>query len=135
MIGAIEPLEVEWIAWALMPEGHRRLQGRGTLDFEELVAEVERTIEADLEKVAAMPAELRNRYALSEQYGFAAGTLAERLREFGPDERAQLLDARGSGAALWLRHSRRCAAISAAKRRCGFGVSAPPRDTGSRSRS
>jgi hypothetical protein len=92
-IGTIEAIEVEWIAWAVSDSRHRRIVGAASLGFEDLVAEVELTVEADLERMTGMAPEARNVYSLSRQYGFDIATLHERLRALDPAQRAALLDA------------------------------------------
>lgn len=89
---SIAPVEIDWLAWVVGDPGTARLQGRMTLGFDELLAAAEAQIHADLEKRAALPAELRNVHSLSQQYGFDAATLAERLRDLDSSERAQVLD-------------------------------------------
>lgn len=89
----VQPIEIEWMAWIIGPSENRRLLGAGALSVDMLADQIDSQIHADLEKTAALPAEVRNAYSLTEQYGFDAGTLANRVRALDPAGRAELLDA------------------------------------------
>jgi hypothetical protein len=89
---SIEPVEIEWLAWVVGDPATARLAGRVALGFDELVAAAEAHIHANLEKQAALPAVLRNAHSLSQQYGFDAATLPDRLLGLDTAERAQVLD-------------------------------------------
>jgi hypothetical protein len=85
-VGSIETIEIEWLVWVA------RALGRASLGFDEMFAAAEAQVLGDLEKKAALCAELRHVQGLSRQYGFDAATLFDRLRALDPLQRMQMLD-------------------------------------------
>lgn len=87
----IEPVEVEWLAWVLGDSMTRGLLGHHAPGIEQVAHAAEEQIRADLERTAALPAQLRNAHSMREQYGFDAATLPGRLRALDPDGQAGVL--------------------------------------------
>jgi hypothetical protein len=71
------------------PEGWRNVAGRAARNARELAAAADLQ---DSEAGSHLPAELRNTFGERDRYGFAAGTLVERLSRLDPAQRARLLD-------------------------------------------
>lgn len=89
---SILPIEIQWLARVVGDRDTRRLMGRASLGFAELVSEAEEQIAADLDPGANLPPALRN-HPPSASYGFDALGLPERLRVLPHAERVAVLDA------------------------------------------
>jgi hypothetical protein len=91
-VGSIETIEIEWLVWVVGDRGIAPALGRAPLGFDEMFTAAQVQVLGDLEKQAACCAELRNVHGLSQQYGFDAATLLDRLRALDPLQRMQVLD-------------------------------------------